>query len=218
MVLHQHNVEQIEDLAVQLQSLGQIVVNQVTRAIYALRDGDVATARRIVNEDARVNHAQTVIKAEVVRTIETQQPIADDLQRLLTTLEVASELERVGDYARKIAISTLEQVQSPAQPPRSLAELARCACAMLTVSLAALRYNDIAAAQHLGIDDDQVDKLYQQAMVDLVHIAQTTPVTVTWVAQHIMIAHILERIADRATNIGERTIFLLTGEMKDLNP
>lgn len=218
MMLRQQSMEPVEELANHLQSLGQLVVSQVTRAIYALRDGDVDTARQIVAEDIRVNRARTAIDAEVVQTIVTQHPAAGDLRRLLTVLDVASELERVGDYARKIAIIGLEQVQCPAQPPESLAKLARAACTMLTVSLMAQQHDDIVAAQHLGIDDDQVDALYQQAMVDLIHIAQTAPAMVIWVAHLMMIAHVLERIADRAANIGERTIFLLTGEMRELNP
>lgn len=218
MLLRQHYVDPIEGLTTDLQSLGQLVVRQVERAIEALEARDVVTAREIICEDGCVNRAQAAIEAQVVATIAMQQPVAGDLQQLLMLLEVASELERVGDYAKKIALIALQQVESSARPPGSLAELARCACAMLAHSMTALQYNDLVAARQLGIDDDWVDTLYQQTLVDLIHMAQTTPVTVTWIGQHMMVAHVLERIADRATNIGEHTIYLATGEMTELNP
>jgi phosphate transport system protein len=164
------------------------------------------------------------LEEECIYLIGTQQPLATDLRRLITVLHVAVELERIGDYAEGIAKITLMMGDEPhLKPLIDIPRMADLAVDMLRRSLDAFSQavvleedeEDVikAAAVQVCADDDDVDALYDQVYRELLTYMIQDPGTIQRATYLLWVAHDLERIADRATNIAERVIFLVTGQL-----
>jgi phosphate transport system protein len=158
------------------------------------------------------------LEEQCIDLIATQQPIAIDLRTLMAVLHIATELERMGDYAEGIAkISVMMGDEPPLKPLIDIPRMAEKATAMLQHSLDALVNRDEAAAREVCNDDDEVDDLYDQIYRELLTYMIQDPSTIQRATYLLWVAHDLERIADRATNIAERVIFLVTGRLTELN-
>ncbi len=167
--------------------------------------------------DEKVNSRRYAIEEQVLITIATQQPMAHDLRLLASILEIAGELERIGDYAKGIATINIrmgdEELLSPLVRIPKMAEIA---VNMLDRAIKAFVNEDAVAAKVIPNDDDQVDSLYDQVYENLLEYVikdQSTIQRTNWI---LWVAHNLERVADRVTNICERTIFTVTGELKEI--
>jgi phosphate transport system protein len=148
----------------------------------------------------------------------TQQPMAGDLRRLVAAIEIASELERIADYAKGIAKITIRGAGQPlVKPLLDLSQMATHAIDMLGSSLEAFVAEDAAAAQALGEADDRVDALSTSIRAELLDLMQRDSATAEWAVDLLFVAHNLERIADRTTNIAERIIFMVSGKIVELN-
>jgi phosphate transport system protein len=214
-----HYLQQLEALHTELRALGQMVTTAITQAIAALTQQDLGLASQIVTDDRRIDKAQYALEEHALGVIATQQPTAGDLRRLVAAIEIASELERIGDYAKGIAKITIRTMQQPlVLPLGDLAQMAEQAMAMLGVVLDAFVREDDAEARRLAEADDRVDALSQRVQAELVDLMQRDPKAVAQGVDLLVIAHNLERIADRATNIAERVVFMVSGEVVELNP
>ena len=150
--------------------------------------------------------------------IATQQPMAGDLRILIAVLHIAVELERMGDYAEGIGkISVMMGNDPPLKPLIDIPRMAEKSMDMLRRSLDALVNRDEAAALQVCNDDDEVDALYDQVYRELLMFMLQDPKTVQRATYLLWVSHDLERIADRATNIAERVIFLVTGKLTEIN-
>lgn len=193
--------------------LGSMVEQAVIQAVEALRKRDLETAQRIFASDARVNEKYFQIEQDCLVLIATQQPIAIDLRTLASILEVNTELERMGDYAKGIARITLEISRHlPVKYPIELTEMAGCAAEMLHRALGAFVESDEATARSIPEMDDQVDDYYNQINRTLIDRVGENPALINSANYLMWAAHNLERMADRVTNICERTVFIATGE------
>ena len=133
-------------------------------------------------------------------------------------LHIAVELERMGDYGEGIAkISLMMGDQPTIKPLIDIPHMADMATAMLRRSLDALVNRDEALALQICNDDDEVDALYDQVYRELLVFMIQDPKTIQRATYLLWIAHDLERVADRATNIAERVIFLVTGRLMEIN-
>ena len=198
--------------------LGNLVGQAITQAMDALKNRDLDASRRIVAEDDVIDQKRFELEDQCIDLIATQQPIAIDLRTLMAVLHIAVELERMGDYAEGIARVTLLMGDEPASTPLfDLPLLADKASGMLERSLDALVLRDAAAAEQVCEDDDQVDNLYQKVYRELLTHMTRDPKSIRRATYLLWVAHDLERIADRATNIAERVIFLVTGKLPELN-
>jgi phosphate transport system protein len=215
----EHYTQQLEALHAELRALGQLVVAAITWSLDAFNRQDGAVAQRVVADDHDIDHAQYILEEHAVGVIATQQPVAGDLRRLIAAIEIASELERIADYAKSIAKIVISDVeQPPLEPPGGLAEMADRALAMLNESLEAFIRQDADAARGLGAADDQVDLLQKQVRAELLERLQREPANASRLADLLAVTHNLERIADRTTNIGERVVFMVNGAQIELNP
>jgi phosphate transport system protein len=215
----EHYTQQLEALHAELRSLGQLVVAAISWSLDALNRQDSTVAQRVVAGDRDVDHAQYTLEDHTIGVIATQQPVAGDLRRLIATIETASELERIADYAKSIAkIVIREAERPPLEAPAGLAEMADRALAMLNEALEAFIRQDIESARRLGAADDQVDMLQKQVRAELIERLQRQPDNAIQLADLLAVAHILERIADRTTNIAERIVFMVSGAQVELNP
>ena len=195
-----------------LVALGSLVEQATTRAMSALQARDLETSRRVIAEDDIIDRKRYQLEDQCIDLIATQQPNAIDLRILVAVLHIAVELERMGDYAEGIAkISVMMGDEGPLKPLIDLPLMAEKAKDMLRRSLEALVSRDPEAAVQVCRDDDEVDDLYDQVYRDLLEYMIEDPQTIQRATYLLWVAHDLERIADRATNIAERVIFLITG-------
>ena len=196
--------------------LGSMVEKAVARAMDALKRRDLDVSRQVVKEDDIIDHKRFELEERCIDLIATQQPLARDLRILVTVLHVAVELERIGDYAEGIAkISLMMGDDPPLKPLIDIPRMADKAVDMLRRSLEAFVNRDIVAATTVCNDDDEVDSLYDQVYRELLTYMMGSPDTIQRATYLLWVAHDLERIADRTTNIAERVIFLVTGKLTE---
>jgi phosphate transport system protein len=210
---------QLQMILDQVLVLGSMVEHAVLESLDALERRDLAAARRIYEADRQVNEKRYAIESGCITLIATQQPMARDLRFLAAILEIITELERIGDYAKgicKIIMLLSDEAIDPVQI-YELQEMAKLGLDMLRRALDAFVTCDATTAREIPMEDSKVDQLYNQVYRKLVEQMTADNTTVDR-ANHIMwAAHNLERMADRVTNICERIVYVATGEMKELD-
>jgi len=185
----------------------------------ALQRRDLAIAYEVVAEDDLIDEKRFELEEKCIDLIATQQPLAIDLRTLLAVLHIAVELERMGDYAEGIGkICMIIGEDEPTETPQQLDQMARMGVAMLQRSLKSLMDRDIDLANDVWDSDDEVDSLYDSVCHDIFVEMGEHPKTIEAATHFLWVAHDLERIADRATNISERVIFLVTGRIGRYKP
>jgi phosphate transport system protein len=208
---------EIQQLKDELLLMGSMVEQQVLEAVEALKKRDIEASRRIYAADARINSKRFGIEDQVMILIATQQPMAHDLRLLASILEVSAELERMGDYAKGIATVSIRMGdQALLKPLIDIPRMAQIGTDMLHKALTAFVNEDVNAARVIPIQDDEVDGLYDQVYHELMMFVIQDPRTIERANWLLWVAHNLERVADRVTNICERTVFTATGEMKEV--
>lgn len=201
-----------------LLSLGSLVEQATLQAVGSLKQRDFDSSRRIIRGDREINRRRFAIEESVLAVIATQQPVAHDLRRLTAILDVVTELERMGDYAKGIAEINLRIGEKPLiKPLIDVPRMAEKAVAMLHQALDAFVAGDAAQAREVPNADSDVDELYNQVYNELVMHMISDPRTIDGATYLLWVAHNLERLADRVTNICERTIFLVTGEQLEMD-
>jgi phosphate transport system protein len=211
----QRDIERIQD---EVLILGSMVEKATLRAVEALRARDVGEARAIDAEDVLVNRKRYQIEEEVIRLMATQQPMAGDLRRLTAMLLIATDLERIGDYAAGIARICVAIADEPLiKPLIDVPRMAERATAMLRRSLDAFVARDVEASEAIARADDEVDALYQQIYRELLMLMLVNPRVIDQATHLLWVAHNLERVADRVQNICERTVFVATGRMQEFS-
>jgi phosphate transport system protein len=210
--------EQIRELLEDLLEMGQMVADSIDRSVQALAEQDEDLAQNVIDFDDEINAVQHDIDEKCLVLIATQQPMASDLRAILAVSNIAAELERIGDYAEGIGRLALKLAGQPLLKPLiDIPRMAEVGRNMLMSSLQAFARQDVDAAQQIGKQDDTVDALYDQVYRELLVFMMQDPRTITQATYLLWVAHNLERIADRTTNIAERVIFMDSGRIVDLN-
>lgn len=213
-----HFERELRELRDEVLLLGSMVDRAIDRSIDALRRLDQAEARGIIADDALINRKRFEIEERVMQMLARQQPMAGDLRIILAALSVVGDLERMGDHAQGTAKIVLlhgdEQLLKPLIDVPRMAEKARD---MLRRSLQAFTSRDAEASRRIAAEDDEVDLLYDQVYRELIAFMLADPRTITRATYLLWVAHNLERIADRVTNICERTVFAVTGQFEEFN-
>ncbi len=208
----------IQKLKDEVLVLGSLVEQAILGSVEALKKRDIPASQLIYDADARVNAIRYEIEEKVMISIATQQPMAHDLRLLASLLEVSGELERMGDYAKGIArINILMGDQPLLKPLIDIPRMARKGTDMLHRSLTAFVNEDAEAARLIPSEDDEIDALYNQIYHELMLYVIQDARSIERANWLLWVAHNLERLADRVTNICERTIFVATGEMKEID-
>jgi phosphate transport system protein len=207
----------IQHLKDELLLLGSMVEQSTLEAVEALKKRDIEASRRISDMDLKINAKRYAIEEQVMVLIATQQPMAHDLRLLASILEVAGELERMGDYAKGIATINIRMGDQPLLKPLvDVPRMAQIGTSMLHRALTAFVNEDAETARLIPQEDDQVDELYTQVYRELMTFVLQDPRNIERANWLLWVAHNLERLADRVTNICERTIFIVTGEIKEI--
>ena len=205
---------QLNQLQQEVTSLAGIVDKATLRAIDALKTRDLAESRQVIKEDDYIDQKRYEVEERCVDLIATQQPMAGDLRNIIALMHISVELERMGDYAEGISkISLLMGPNPPLKPLIDIPKMSDRATLMLRNSIDALVSRDVIKANQVLLDDDEVDALYDLVYRDLLVFMTEDSNTIERATYLLWIAHDLERIADRATNIAERVIYLVTGKI-----
>ena len=207
-------IHQVQD---ELLLMGSLVEQATLRSIDALKNRDKKLAAEIYNADHLINEKRYAIENSVLILIATQQPLAHDLRLLAALLEVSAEIERMGDYAKGIAkvVIKLDQFDIPI-PIKDIDQMASLSLGMLHRALGAFVIEDAITAKKIPPEDDKVDVIYNKVMRFLVTAMIEKPQIIDHANLLMWVAHNLERMADRVSNICERTIFVATGELMEI--
>jgi len=206
--------ELLDDILV----LGSMVDGAVRDAVSALKQRDLLASEEVYQADENINKKHFDIEDRCITLIATQQPMAKDLRLLAAVIEISTELERMGDYAKGIAkINILLGTEPLIKPLIDIPRMADLGLDMLQRALEAFVAGDAETAREIPKEDDQIDGLYNQVYRELVTYMIADTSTIDRANFLLWAAHNLERLADRVTNICERTIYMATGEMRELD-
>ncbi len=209
----EHEIQQLKD---NILALGSMVEQAILGSVDALKHRDIPRSQEIYDHDEVINKKRFEIERAVMIAIATQQPMAHDLRLLASILDVAGELERMGDYAKGIAkINIIYGEQKLLKPLVDLPRMAVKSADMLHRALTAFIEEDVKAAETIPEEDDTIDELYTQIYRELITYVMGDPSAIERSNWLLWAAHNLERVGDRVTNICERTIFVATGEMEE---
>lgn len=199
--------------------MGSLVGDQIANSVRALKNCDLTLAHQVIEADQRVNALRYQVESECVRAIATQQPAAKDLRYIVAAIHMAGELERIADHASGIASIAIRIGDEPlVKPLIDIPRMQEIACEMIRNALDAFVQMDAEAAKAIVARDQEVDDLYVQVLRELLTFMMQDVKTIAQSTYLLWVAHNLERIADRATNLCERVIFAVTAELGDYKP
>jgi len=206
--------QEIQQARDEILILGSMVEEAMLNAVGALKNHNMAASREVLAKDQAINAKRYGIEAMIITTIATQQPAARDLRLLASILEICADLERMGDYAKGIASINLRSggLNLP-KMLRDIQFMGQKVVDMLHRSLTAFINEDDQAAVSLAKEDDLIDALYQQLYFEVMDFVAENPHDIERSNSILWSGHNLERMADRVTNICERTVFVKTGEI-----
>jgi phosphate transport system protein len=208
-------LREIEEAVIQM---GALVESAIARAIQALTRRDTILAEEVKASDGMVNELQRSIRNRCISVMARQAPVARDLRELTTVQLVINELERMGDHAVGIAKQTIRmQGSEPLPTVGDLAELSKLVREQVHAAIEAFIEVNVQAARDICLKDDEIDHQYKAIFADLLERMSKDATTVPTATALLFIAHDLERIGDRVTNICEDIIYMVSGEIEELN-
>lgn len=196
--------------------MGAEVENAFYNAGLALFNNDTELARKVIENDSKINKMEDDLQAECVNIIATQQPMASDLRFITTILSMIADLERIGDQAADISDITL-LLGGGEGFSQQLKEMYKVCFSMLKDSLNSYVSKDHELAKEVAKRDDEVDAMFEESILNYETAMRNNPDDIDRIVQTIFVAKYLERIADHATNIAEGVIYYITGRQKRLN-
>lgn len=206
--------EYVKDLEKDLFTITGMVTTAIQNSVESLKEMDLELAAETRQNDQHINDLRLDIEEKCIKIIATQQPVASDLRQLIAILNIITDLERMGDYAAGIAKIVQKLGDEPhVKPLIDIPRMAEIAIDMIERSIKAFVNRDVKAARIINSQDDDIDNLYNQVYRELVSIMIENPRTITRSTYLLWVSHNLERTGDRVTNICERIIFLVSGEM-----
>lgn len=204
---------QLEKLKQRLVKMGHAVQQSLDAAVGVLLNADADAARVVCAGDKAINEERYSLESDVVGVIATQQPVAHDVRLLIGILEIATELERMADYAKDIARIAIRQApHGTPGPPFGLVRMADHATAMLEQAMTSFLNGDAQLAKEIIRKDDAVDELCAELHRKLVERAHSDEAELDEAVRLLPAVHDVERFADRVTNICERIVYIETGE------
>ncbi|TWT26152.1 phosphate signaling complex protein PhoU [Planomicrobium sp. CPCC 101110] len=202
----------------QLIELSTMAIEALDKSIDALINHDIDAALKVIEDDAEINVLEEELNDRVILIIAKQSPVATDLRRLIVLIKIASDLERIGDYAVNIAKETIrigkEELVTPIELIKQMRSLAT---AMLRQVIEAFIEEDVVKGKEIAELDDQVDELYGEAIRRLMMAGASNPEKLSQITQLAFISRYMERSADHATNIAEQLFYLVRGKHYNLN-
>ena len=213
----EHYSQELADLRGSVVAMASMTNKAIDNAVTALTRRDVRLAEQVVAADGAINEHRWRTEEHALLLIATQAPMASDLRMIAAVIHIVTDLERMADHAAgiaKIAIQTADQ--PPLRPLIDIPRMSEIARTMLHDAITAFIEDDEAAARAIVARDDVVDDLYNQIYRELLTFMLADPTTIDQATHLLWAAHNLERVADRVTNICERVVFAVTGQLEEL--
>jgi phosphate transport system protein len=208
---------ELERLQRDVLTLGTAAEKALVDSVETLRTQDLVSARALIENDRVINERRFALENEVITLIATQQPMAGDLRILAEVLELVGEFERIADYAKGIANITLMIGTEPLMKPLvEIPAMAAKAADMLHRALDAFIRRDVELARAIPKEDVEVDALYEHIYRVLLTYIMQNPKNIDQATRLTWVAHNLERVADRVSNICERVVYSVTGKIEEL--
>ncbi|QSO46258.1 phosphate signaling complex protein PhoU [Alicyclobacillus mengziensis] len=208
----------LRELKLKLLKMGGDVQEAIRKAILALQNLDPELAQNVVDGDKAINREEHDIEDLCIRLIATQQPVATDLRKIVSGLQISTDLERMGDNAVDIAKSVIRlKGQKLVKPLVDIPRMAAIIDEMISDALNAYVESSLDLARKLAEEDDEVDHTYRKMVEELFRVTMDNPSAAEQAMSLAFIGRHLERIGDHATNIGEDVIYIISGERSDLN-
>jgi phosphate transport system protein len=209
---------QMQDLRDHVVTMASMVDKAIVRSVEALRTQNVVLAKEVRKADKEINRFRWEGEERALTIIATQAPMAGDLRRIASALEIYTDLERMGDHAAGLAKIVIETADEPLLKPLvDIPRMSQIAREMLDEAITALINQDADLAREVAIRDDEVDDLNDQIFRELLTYMMADPSTINRATHLLWAAHNIERIGDRVTNICERVIFIATGEFEEMD-
>lgn len=206
--------EELERLKGEILRMGGLAIEQLQQGVKALVTADSALAERVVASDERMDALELEVSSDVIRLLALRQPMATDLRVVLSSLRIAADIERIGDYAANIAKRSLALAEAkPRGPIQGLADMAEYAVDMMRDVLDAFVHRDASRAMKVRESDLDLDKRYNSLFRELITYMMEDPRNITTCAHFLFIAKNIERIGDHATNIAENVWFQVEGRL-----
>ncbi|MQY52311.1 phosphate signaling complex protein PhoU [Rhodocyclus tenuis] len=204
---------ELENLRTRVLQMGGLVEQQVRHAMEGLHEGDTTLLESVIREDHRVNEMENELDLACNQVIAKRQPTAIDLRMIITVLKSISDLERIGDKARKIARLgvTLQEQHAATAPSIELNHICDLALSMLRTALDAFARLDVHAAAETMHLDETVNSEYQAVIRQLITYMMEDPRTISSALDIMAIAKAIERIGDHAKNISEYVVYMVKG-------
>ncbi len=210
--------DELADLKQDILRMASLVEQSIYKAMEALFRQDPLKARDVITGDDEIDRLFYEVENKCIRLIATQQPLARDLRVIVTGIKILIDLERMGDHAVDIARAAMCVCgHMPEKAMAGIQQMAYTVQHMVKDGLDAYVHADVDKARQMGAMDDKMDDYFNLTFQSLVQYMEENPESISYVAYLILVARHLERLADRATNIGEDVIYLVTGEWQDLN-
>lgn len=207
------DLRELEQLA---QAMGALVVGQLSHAVNAIAGGDLEAAARVQTRERKVNEYDMAGQEACIQLLATHHPLAGDLRWVSCLGRVISELERVGDEARKLAEMGQRRAVEPGGECHQLFDdiplLAEEAILLLTRALKSLRQRDVELAVSVVQRDKRLDALFQGALRRLATYLMEDTRNIGWAIDAIFAHKALERVGDHATNMAEQLIYAVKGK------
>jgi phosphate transport system protein len=208
----------LQELRDDIVTMASMVDKAIDRSVQALQRQDVQLAREVIVGDKAINTHRWAAEDHALLLIATQAPMAGDLRSIAAAIHMATDLERMADHAAGIAKIVIDTAaEPPIKPLVDIPRMTEIVRAMLSDAVTAYIEGDTAAARAVAERDDEVDDLYNQIYRELLTYMMADPGTINRATRLLWVSHNLERIADRVTNICERVVFAVTGEMEEIN-
>ncbi|HLF72167.1 MAG TPA: phosphate signaling complex protein PhoU [Dehalococcoidia bacterium] len=209
---------QLDEIQEDMLVMASMVERAIDRSIDALKNRDIELARAVIVEDSEINRKRYETEERCLELLATQQPLASDLRTIVAVLHIIVDLERMGDHAEGIAkIAIMLADEPPLKPYIDIPRMAEIGGRMLRQSIEAFKHRDVELARRICDADDEVDNLYDQVYRELLLYMLNDPKTIERATHVTWVAHNLERIADRVTNICERVVYMVQGKIEELN-
>lgn len=208
----------LQELQKKLLEIGNFAEEALHKAVKALETQNIELALEIMDDDSHADLLYEEINDLAILLIAKQQPVAIDLRRIIVAIKIATDIERIADFAVNIAKSTIRIGSEPLiKPIEHIKEMYQISTEMLRMSLEAFNEEDINKAKKVADMDDQVDDLYGETIKDLLQINLQKPEFLPQITQLSFVCRYLERAADHVTNISEHIFYLVKGRQYDLN-
>jgi phosphate transport system protein len=211
----ERDLRQLQEDVVQM---GRRAGEAIHRAVEALQQRDVALAEQVIEEDDAIDATHLELEQRCMRLLATQQPMAGDLRAIASVFAITIDLERMADHAEGISRAVKRLGSAPlVKPLGDIPQMEVRIQEMLGETLEAFRTHDALRAGRAAALDDGVDRLRNQVLHDLLDLMIENPQTVPGALELLIVARHLERAADHLTNVDERIVYMVTGELRELN-